>query len=276
MEILKFGLIGYPLKHSISKPLHKKLFELSNQNNCKYDIFEIPQDKFNNNIYIINSLYGCNITAPYKLTVKNYIKILDETVIKYQSINTIKNKNGYELKGYNTDIYGFIKTIEPIKNELINNSILLIGYGGTGKMIYSYLSKFTNNITIAVRPNSISSIKNLLTNANIISIDSINSSYNTIINSTPIGMYKSINESPIKEDIIKNSKIIIDLIYNPIKTKFIKLAKKHGKVHYNGLTMLIYQAIKSHMIWLNSAFEEDEEDKIQYLSKYLKNMLNEK
>ncbi len=273
MKNLKFGLIGYPLKHSISKPLHTKLFELSNQNNCKYDIFEIPQDKFNNNIHIINNLYGCNITAPYKLIVKNYIKILDKTVIRYESINTIKSENGYNIKGYNTDIYGFIKTIEPIKNKLINNSILLVGYGGTGKMIYSYLKKFTNNITIAVRPNNISYIKNLLPGTNIISINNINKDYNTIINSTPIGMYKSINESPVKEDIIKNSKIIIDLIYNPIKTKFIKLAEKHKKVYYNGLTMLIYQAIKSHKIWLNSVFEED---KIKYLSKYLENILNEK
>ncbi len=271
----KFGLLGYPLDHSLSKHLHTMLFSFKEIDKYSYDMFNISPDLFKKNCDNLFKLDGFNITAPYKTQIIPYLTSLSKSAKISKSVNLVEIINKKNYIGHNTDKYAFWKCIK--KYGLTDPSLktLLIGFGGTGKMIASTFDSINLNLTIAVRPSSLQKHKefiylNKLNNISLISIENISQSFNTIINATPIGSFPNIDACPIPKHIILKSNFVFDLIYNPTKTKLLEYAKNHNISHKNGIEMLVLQAVKSHEIWFNITYSQAQID-IAYL--YIKKVL---
>ncbi|MDR2533078.1 MAG: shikimate dehydrogenase [Oscillospiraceae bacterium] len=223
----KYGLIGFPLGHSLSPFIHGEIFK-RNGFDCGYSLYEIRHDELESKHELLSSLAGFNVTIPLKELIIPYCERLDESAVfgKLGAVNCVKEKTGY-----NTDVFGFQKSVEALGADL-NSRICLLGYGGAGKMIAHEVEKAGGKLIIVTREN----------------IKKLKGEFDLLINSTPVGMYPNVDVSPIDFTGV-SVKFVLDLIYNPAKTKFLSLAKQKDSKIMNGVTMLVWQAIKSHEIW---------------------------
>ncbi|MBP9185659.1 MAG: shikimate dehydrogenase [Bacteroidia bacterium] len=237
----RYGLIGYPLKNSFSLNYFNKKFAAGN-------IDAIYQNFALNNIAeltaIINEnqdLAGLNVTIPYKQKVIPFLTHLDPIAQAINAVNTIKFKNN-QLIGYNTDYWGFKKSILPLLKEWHQNALIL-GNGGAANAV-KYV--FDN---LGIKYNTVSrNEENGLTYGDL--DKSILRAHQIIINCTPIGMHPNIEECPnIPYQYITNLHLVYDLIYLPEETLFLKKARLNNAITKNGLSMLELQAEKAWQIW---------------------------
>jgi shikimate dehydrogenase len=236
----KFGLIGKSLKHSFSKDFFNQKFKELNLKNYFYENYEITNINKIRDLIKTNSLSGLNVTIPYKQEIFNHLDKVDNIARKIGSVNTIKIENN-KLIGYNTDIIGFERSIDPLIKE--RKKALILGNGGSSKTVQYVLNKKRIEYTVISRSGS----KNY---HNINKEDILN--HIIIINTTPLGMFPNIESYPdIPYQYINKKHLIFDLIYNPEETHFIKKAKNKGCEIKNGLEMLKIQANESWKIWKN-------------------------
>ncbi len=241
-----YGLLGYPLGHSFSKNFFNNKFE-SEKIDAEYINFEIPD--INMLMEVISehhNLEGLNVTIPYKQQVIPFLDELDEDAARIGAVNVIKiiRENGdLKLKGYNSDIIGFCDSIAPLIKQHMKKALIL-GTGGAAKAVFVGLEK------LGIEPQYVSRKKS--DNAIIyseINKDIINE-YHIIVNTTPLGMYPNIDESPdIPYELLTDKHLCYDLLYNPDETLFMKNAKAQGAETKNGLEMLLLQAFASYDIW---------------------------
>ena len=242
-----YGLVGLHLVHSFSENFFNQKFE-SEEINAKYVNFEIPHiDDFKRIIENNSNLNGLNITIPYKEQIIPFLDEIDSTAKEIGAINVIKfitNHNGVtKLKGYNTDVIGFYKSIKPLLKP-IHTHALILGTGGAAKAIAHGLK------TIGVKFKFVSRTPNneVLSYKELTPI--VMDKYKVIINTTPLGMYPNINSCPnIPYEFISTNHICYDLTYNPDITLFLKKSKEQGATIKNGLEMLILQAEAAWEIW---------------------------
>ena len=273
-----FGLLGYNIKNSLSPYIHKSLFSILKVD-ANYNLFDLPPEKLKNFLENINNLDGFNVTMPYKNIMFNKIEKKDKTAKFFKTTNTIIKENSNFIS-YNTDYYGFIKTIEHFEIEL-NKNCLLLGLGGAGKIVAFSVMERGSFLTVAVRASSIERSKNVLFSFlpkkynkkfEVVDIKKIpQKNYKTIINATPIGMNHLKNESPINFKTLFGCQNAIDLIYYPTKTKFLKMAKKLKIKTVNGLFMLIMQAKKTDELIFKTNFKNNSISKIYF--SLLKNLI---
>lgn len=284
MNVKKFAIIGYHLSHSMSPIIHKRLFDLSNNQTCEYEIIEISPDMLEKKIDILKNLDGFNVTIPHKVNIIKHINTLDEKASIYNSVNVVDCKDKNNILGYNTDVFGFNRSIDLLNTSLKNSNVLLLGVGGVGRMMAIETCIQGGKLTIAVRNTDLhlfDNIKNEVLsqnkNASINSVDinKICGNYDILINATPVGMYPNNNNCPISEDVIKTCKYIFDCIYNPVETNLIKLAKKNNINVLGGMPMFVYQAVKSHEIWFNLKFNDKNiENLISDMDNFVKENFN--
>lgn len=268
----KYVVLGETLKHTMSPPIHARLFELKNRE-YQYDIAEIKPDDLSKNIDYLNSLNGYNITIPHKISIMDYTDKLDKSALRYHSVNCIDNKNGVHT-GYNTDCDGFLKTIKAMGIDF-SQKVLLIGCGGVGRMMAIeaalagaelYIAVLESDMPLAVQVKK--EILNMKSDArvNIVlntEIDS-NQIYALLMNACPVGMYPKIDECPVTDDVIASSQAVFDVIYNPRETKLMKKARAMGKKAVGGMAMLVWQAVSAHEIWDGDNYTDEEVQKIIY------------
>ena len=238
-----YGLIGKNIDYSFSRSFFKKKFELEKLN-CDYKNFDIDNiDKFLSILKINKKINGLNVTIPYKETIIPFLDEIDFEAQKIGAVNTIKIKNN-KLIGYNTDHYGFAKTIIPYLNNN-HNSALILGTGGASKAVNFALNKLKIRSQFVSRDPKLN--KHL--SYNCLTKDIIKNN-TIIINCTPIGTYPNIKDSPdIPYKHITQDHILFDLIYNPAQTKFLEKGFQAKAQTINGLRMLELQAEKSWEIW---------------------------
>lgn len=245
-----FGLIGYPLRHTLSKYIHENLFYINNIDG-KYRINEIRPSDLSKEINNLKKYDGFNVTLPYKVEIIDYLDEIDEEAEKCGSVNVVVNKRG-KLIGYNTDIFGFEKSL--IFHEISSfSNVCILGFGGVGRTIAYYFLKNKISVTVAVKDYSnekIDKIKKFNKDIIVRDINNIEGKYELLINATPVGMYPKIDEIAISGEILKNVDIVYDLIYNPAVTKLMKEGMARGCRVFNGENMLMWQAIKAQKIWL--------------------------
>lgn len=258
----KYAILGYPLKHTMSPPIHEKLFALSGKN-AEYEIMEIPPENLNKQKDTLRSLNGFNITIPHKISIIDFMDKLDASAERYHSVNCAVNKNGI-LTGYNTDCIGFLRALEA-EGLSLENKVLQIGCGGVGRMIAIETVSHGGELTIAVRNEDYQSalktaaeIRNNYKNSsvNVVGISEIKGSFGLLINATPVGMYPDANACPAEEKVISECGSIFDVIYNPVKTKLMSIAENLGKKVVGGMAMLVWQAVVAHEIWDGSAYND--------------------
>ena len=261
----KFGLIGYPLSHSMSKVIQEAAFKSIGAEGT-YEIMETEQEDLISRLKYIraNKFNGFNVTIPLKVPITLFLSGVDNVANVVGSANTIKVMDDSSLFGYNTDVYGFVEAIpEEIRKEIENSEVAILGSGGAARAVgvgiailkAKKIDFYARNIINASE--MVSGLRENFPNTqmNCKQIESIKdlSQYKMLVNSTPIGMKsKAMGLSPIDEDIVKTMKkdsIVYDIVYNPLKTELIKYAKKHGIKTIQGLDMLIYQGAKAFEIW---------------------------
>lgn len=242
----KYGLIGFPLGHSFSISYFNEKFE-NEEINAKYVNYEIPA--IDNLTEIIDSnpeLRGLNVTIPYKEKVISFLDTISPEARAIGAVNVIriihKGRKAI-LKGYNSDVIGFTKSIEPLL-EPCHKKALILGTGGASKAI-NYGLKSLGLETLFV---------SRFERADFIQYEKITASvikeYNVIVNCTPIGMYPHADECPnIPYEAMDNHTLLYDLIYNPDETLFMKKGAERGATTKNGLEMLLLQAFASWKFW---------------------------
>lgn len=261
----KLGLIGYPLSHSMSKVIQEAALESVGLEGS-YELLETEREDLVTRVKDLRSkgFQGFNVTIPLKVPITLFLSSVDNVANVTGSANTIKIMEDYSMVGYNTDVYGFLEAI-PIKlrKELMGASVAVLGCGGAARAVAVGLSLLkVGNIDLYVRNiiNACDMADNIRENfpdikINCIQIENLYSlkNYKMLVNTTPVGMKsKSPASSPISEKVLKTMEkdsLVYDIVYNPLKTKLIKMAKKNGLQTIQGLDMLIYQGAKAFEIW---------------------------
>lgn len=244
----KYGLIGYPLKHSFSIGYFNEKFEAENID-AQYVNFEIPDIRdFMEVIEENPNLCGLNVTIPYKEQVIPYLDELDKDTAKIGAVNVIKiirlPKGKVKLVGYNSDIVGFTQSIEPLLQPH-HTKALILGTGGASKAVFHGLENLGIKATFVSRTKKSDDI---LTYREL--TPEIMQEHTVIVNTTPLGMYPKVDFCPdIPYDQLTPNHLLYDLLYNPNETLFMKKGKEKGAVVKNGLEMLLLQAFASWEIW---------------------------
>ncbi len=264
------GIIGHPVKHSYSPMMHNLTFGLQNLNYV-YLPFDIPPSNLKEALKSFNTLgiKGLNVTLPHKEKIIQYLDHVSEAAAAVGAVNTIVNESGL-LHGYNTDVSGIIETLNPYKKEIAKSTVTVIGAGGSARsVIFSLLRNFkVDKINIINRTEERSdSIKDYFKDKmhfrniethELMPIENVQvfKSSKLIVNTTSVGLYPNVDETPTDiADSFDSSQIVFDLIYNPIKTKFIKLAEEKGATTLNGLKMFVVQGARSFEYWTGETMD---------------------
>ena len=250
-----FVVIGSPIKHSLSPYLHNYVYN-SASINAKYAKKEVSINELSNVIELIRSenLDGINITIPYKEVILKYLDEVSPQANLIGSVNVVYMKNNL-LFGNNTDWYGFKETI--IKNNISINDkeIIVLGAGGTSKAILFAL-KILGAKRINLFNRTFTKAKNMqdeiITAYEYTDSEQIIKSNSIIINTTSVGMLK--NDIPINSSLISKNQILIDVIYSPLLTPFLKAGIEKGAQIINGLDMFIFQALESIDLWFGETY----------------------
>lgn len=243
----KYGLIGYPLKHSFSVNYFNEKFN-SEGIDAEYVNFEIPSINELPDVIKDNpNLKGLNVTIPYKEKVISYLDELDKDAQAIGAVNVIKiirqPKGKYKLIGYNSDIIGFTESIEPLL-EPHHKKALILGTGGASKAVFHGLK----NLGIEAKYVSRTPAAGMLSYEEL--TPEIMAEYTIIINGTPVGMYPKVDFCPdIPYEYLTPNHLLYDLLYNPNVTLFMKKGEQHGAKTKNGLEMLLLQAFAAWEIW---------------------------
>lgn len=265
----KFGLIGYPIQHSLSPWIHKQFLERTNLQG-EYAIIEInPDSNFADEMKMLREkqLNGFNITVPYKEKILDYLDEMDEQASQIGAVNTVLCKNDKWI-GYNTDGIGYIRSLLQQFPQLETNkeaNILLLGAGGAAKGIYYALMKHGFKfVTIANRTlDKVEKIIDNNPNSKALSLQEAENSlmnFDVIIQTTSVGMKPETDRMIIELNNLREGTIVSDIVYQPLLTKFLRTAKSmNAHIHF-GHTMLLYQAQYAFEIWTGVRPEMNELD----------------
>ncbi len=220
---MKCYLIAKKLSHSFSKPIHNELADYS------YEYRELEENELAS-FFEKRDFDGLNVTIPYKQTVMPYLDNISSEAEKIGAVNTIVNRDG-KLYGYNTDYYGFSYLLKSMDADVKDKDVVIIGNGGAAKTAFCVcLDKGAKSVRYLTRKENTPQNITPFLNAQI------------IVNATPVGMYPDTGKAPVNISQFKNCEAVVDMIYNPSRTKIIADAQKMGIKTANGLSMLVSQA----------------------------------
>jgi len=277
-NITTYGLIGNPIKHSLSPIMHNTAFEEMGVP-AIYKLFPLEENEVEGFLKDLKKddcpIFGLNVTVPYKEKVIPYLDSLSPFADKVKAVNTIVVDKEKKLIGYNTDGPGFLLHLTELGINTEGKRIAVLGAGGAARSIVSVLCIFDQ------RPESIkiydidkqkasNLINDLGSRFDISIVDIVNSVddlnieiADMLINATPLGM-KDSDPCIVDGSLINSNLFVYDIVYNPDETKLIKLAKEKSAEASNGLGMLFYQGILAFQHW--SEVELDEDIKIKMLN----------
>lgn len=270
----QLGIIGYPVEHTFSPNMHNFISETIH-NNYVYCAWRIKPENLKEAIDGMRALdiKGLNVTAPHKVEVMKYLDCVDDTARQLGSVNTVVNRGG-RLCGYNTDADGFCMSLDRAGIKIKDSRILIIGAGGvTRPTLIRLIDNGAASVTVLNRTKSkahalaedILKCKGFKINTE---IDTLK--FDIVINTTSAGMEPQENVLPTDnieeiEDLsfIDSNTAVVDMIYNPDETLFLKEAKKRGALTLNGLGMLIYQGVIAYELFTGIKLPEDMGERIK-------------
>lgn len=271
--MLKFAVIGHPLTQSLSAVMHNAMLKEMRIDGT-YELMDTEQEDLVTRIKQLKSqgYTGFNVTIPLKVPITLFLDEFDQLADLAGCVNTVKINPNHTMSGYNTDIYGF-KTAIPadIQTSLKGNKVSILGTGGASRAAAIAFTQIgVNEIDFYAR-NIINAqdMVNFLRNNfpeitfNLKQMQSLRdlSDSKMLVNSTPVGMRgKAMGISPLEEDILKTlpqGAAVYDIVYNPLKTAFIKLAQKNGYRAITGLDMFVHQGAKAFEIWTGKKAKPD-------------------
>ena len=236
--------MGEKLSHSFSPQIHR-LFE-----NYEYKLLETNRDNLKNAIY--NEDYsGFNVTIPYKKEVIQYLDEISKEAEKIGSVNTIVKRNG-KICGYNTDYYGFKYMLKNASIDPKGLKILILGNGGVCPTVKTALEDMKAKEIVIISRKGENNYTNIDKH-----IDA-----EMIVNTTPLGMFPNNGECPINIDDFPKLKYTADLIYNPLKTRFVLESEQRGIKSVGGISMLVSQAKKASELFTENEISDTEQRKV--------------
>ena len=242
-----YGLIGFPLSHSFSKKYFTEKFLNEDIADHQYELYSIENIKSLPDLLSNNeSICGLNVTIPHKVSVLPSLNEIEGAAEQIGAVNCIcvKRFQGETyLKGFNTDAYGFEKSLAPLLQPQ-HTKALVFGDGGAAKAVKYVLKKLNIEFQVVVRKAADNAILYSEVTPELLA------SHKLLINTTPLGMSPNVDTCPeIDYSQIIDQHLAYDLVYNPLETAFLTQAAAHGAVIKNGLEMLHQQAEKAWAIW---------------------------
>lgn len=224
----RYGLLGEHLGHSYSKTIHECLADYT------YELIELSGEELRT-FLTEKKFSACNVTIPYKRTVIPYLDTMDERAQRIGAVNTIVNHDGF-LTGYNTDYDGFLYTLQNCFKNLCLDKVIVLGNGGAAQAVFAVLNDLGAKEVVVVKHHPEEGVCSYEEAA------VLHNDATFLVNTSPVGMYPNVDASPI--DLIPYQKLtgIVDLIYNPCKTKLLLQGEAMGIPVQNGLLMLVAQA----------------------------------
>lgn len=243
-SVKKYGLVGKNISYSFSKKYFTDKFERENLIDFSYENFDISTiDELENILNETQDLKGLNVTIPYKQSVFPFLNKINKKALKIGAVNTIKITKKNKLKGYNTDYYGFKKSIKP-HLKFHHKKALILGTGGASKAVAFAFQQLNIEYKFVSRNPS----ENELSYNDL--DEEVFANYHIIINCSPLGTFPKIEEyPPLPYCFFTSNHLAFDLIYNPAETSFLRKAKEFNATTLNGYEMLIFQAEKAWKIW---------------------------
>lgn len=252
-----YAIIGDPIDHSLSPALHNASFAFLRLD-CTYIAYRIPRGDLTAAIADLKKIgiAGLNVTIPHKVDMMRLLDEIDEECRKVGATNTVVNTDG-KLKGYNTDVCGFLDPIRKRNIDCTGTDVLLVGAGGAARAIIAgFANEKVRKITIANRTQQraeemVRFAKQLGVESEYMDLakagDSA-SSFRFIVNATSVGL-KGMG-CPISTRNITRDSIVYDIVYMPVETQLIQQAKEQGATIIYGWEMLLAQAMRSFEIWI--------------------------
>ena len=260
-ETKRFAVLGESLPHTWSPFIHNSLFKACGRE-AVYLPITVPKSKLSSAIDVLGSCFsGFNVTIPYKELIIPYLDEIDDAAKACGAVNTVENRGG-KLIGHITDGLGMLRAIEEGGVATFGGHVLVLGGGGAARVAaYEFLQR-GNHVTIAVR--SIEKGRKLASELasaqtdgdrriHACTLDGIpEASFDLLINCTPVGMYPSVHNCPVSENVIGRCRAVFDAVYNPRETALLSCARAHGLTAIEGLGMLFYQAVEAQKFWFGS------------------------
>ena len=236
--MIKCGLLGRKLAHSYSPQIHSQL------GNYSYTLFEKEPEEIEG--FLKNGDFtGINVTTPYKKAVIPFLSELSPIAARLGAVNTIIRK-GEKLIGHNTDYFGFLTMVRSSGLQLRSKKVLVLGSGGASNTVCAVLKELGSRVVIISRSGE-NNYRNLHLHADA----------SVIVNTTPVGMYPHTGITPLDLDGFPKLEGVLDVIYNPARTKLLMDAQNRGLVAVNGLLMLVAQAKEASEWFTGMQLEDD-------------------
>lgn len=246
-KMRKFGLIGFPLKHSFSVAYFEEKFKKEGVADCSYEAFPLENiGDFPRLLEKHPALKGINVTIPHKESILKFLDDLDPVAEAIGAVNCISIADG-KLTGYNTDAYGFMTSLHEWINRFsitLPPGALILGTGGASKAVAYSIRKLGVDVQfVSRRPGP-----GLLTYEEL--DEQVMHQHALIVNTTPLGTWPDVEACPpLPWEFIKPLHLLYDLVYNPPETQFLRMGRQKGAAPTNGLRMLELQADRSWEIW---------------------------
>ncbi len=266
------GVIGHPIRHSYSPLMHNLSMELAGMDFI-YLPFDVPESNLKDALkgVVALQIVGLNVTIPHKEKIMQYLNDISEEASVIGAVNTIVNENGV-LRGYNTDVNGVFATLEEYKDELNGSTVSVIGSGGAARSVLYTLIRHFNPEQINIINRTVEkaeSLKDYISEKMIFNniktfelvppdLNEVFNSSKLIVNTTSIGMAPEIDDSPVAtSDAFNDNQLVFDVVYNPLKTKFLQLAEEKGAKTLNGLRMFVEQGARSFELWTGEKMDTE-------------------
>lgn len=256
-----YAIIGHPVSHSLSPLMHATALKARGLPG-EYITVDVESSQLRRTIQelVEKGCAGFNVTIPHKQGIIPLLSRTDEEAGAIGAVNTVVVRNG-ELQGYNTDVYGVWKSLEPYADRIRGKHVVLLGTGGGARAVIRCLLRnfqpsslsvvtrtpergrelvraFEASLSLRVFSFNDSSLGQLLRDASL------------IVNATPVGMTPNVSDSPLPPTVsFHRDQIVFDLIYSPLQTTLLKSAASSGATTLGGLEMLIHQGAKAFELW---------------------------
>ena len=279
-EIKNFGIIGYPVGHSLSPQMYKAAFEAAGFPNYNYIPLQIHSAKLYFAVEGFKSLdfRGFNVTIPHKTNILKYLDAIDSDAMVIGAVNTVVNDGGM-LTGYNTDVAGFLAALAEANFLPEDCHAVMLGAGGAARaVLWGLCKKRAEFITIGARnPQKADALaKDFLNYGHVEGFDwnsdefkDLMQSADILINTTPLCMFPEVNDMPpVDLKLLPEGALVYDIIYNPVETKLLRIAKELGYPTLDGASMLLLQAQEAYRLYTGQL--PDMQVMTETLNKFLK------
>lgn len=243
---MKCGLLGQRLSHSYSPAIHAEFGDY------RYCLIEKEPEEIPDFLRL-GAFHGLNVTMPYKRTVIPFLDELTETAQTLGAVNTVVRRPDGSLLGHNSDFFGFRSMVLRSRLSISGKKCLVLGSGGASATAVAVLKEMGANTVIISR-----SGKNNYHNLH------LHSDAKVIVNTTPVGMYPNCGLSPVDLSLFTDLEGVLDVIYNPARTKLLLDAEERGLIAMNGLWMLVAQAAESSRYFTGQAISDEKIEEVYY------------